>query len=759
MANAALMAALHVVGGILIVVDFLLWIITLGPLWMILKKMNLPSSWASINGVANINGELDPSGVWHANLAVQRGKLSESPYPGEVTTIWQLLERSYRLFSAKEAQGIRPVLRTQKDEGYRFEAKVFGETQWRTYGELGALAKAFGAGLRALGVEPQPEGDFEALQGKFKILMYEDTCADWAACAHGAFSQAMVVATCYATLGAEAVVDSVNEGSVSVLVCNRKAVKKMLESAKSMPCLEAIIYLDNSCTVAECKEKLDVDGGSIKVMSFQEVVELGKSKPLPPTQPKPESVAVLMYTSGSTGKAKGVKVRHSQLLATVAACNDQFNSILSPSGETYIGYLPLAHILELTAETVFYGMGHRIGYADPKTLLAGPEKCYPIGGLEEFGPTLMAGVSKVWETIKKGAEAKLAKSGPVPQFLFKVALRMKKAALRSQRYTPLFDLLVFRKFKSMIGGCMKFTLSGGGAISADVQEWVRTAFGCPLVQGYGLTETCGASCIQHPFDPVVGIAGSVLSSVEFTLHSEPEITDNNGKPYLATDTEHADGQPCQGRGEVWIRGPGVTSGYYRMPEQTAEDFDKEGWFHTGDIGIFTPLGQLKIVDRKKNLVKCKGGEYVALEQMNTTYNMADIVNTEAGGVCSYADHSIDRPVVLVQVRFDRLAALAEEAGVDAKEASAAHGAGNAGGKEVQALCRNSKVMAALKAKLDPVAKAAQLAPLMHAIAAMAVVEPWTPDNGCMTPTNKMKPKDVWKKHANDLEILKKLATK
>ena len=87
-----------------------------------------------------------------------------------------------------------------------------------------------------------------------------------------------------------------------------------------------------------------------------------------------------------------------------------------------------------------------------------------------------------------------------------------------------------------------------------MQEWVRTALDCPLVQGYGLTETCAGTTIQMPDDLSIGIAGTPLSSIEITLHSEPDITDANGNPYLATDTVHATGEACAGRGEVWIKG-------------------------------------------------------------------------------------------------------------------------------------------------------------------------------------------------------------
>mmetsp|Transcript_8270 Transcript_8270/g.17982 ORF Transcript_8270/g.17982 Transcript_8270/m.17982 type:complete len:749 (-) Transcript_8270:100-2346(-) len=744
--NMGLQVALHLMGLLLVIIDFLLWVITLGPIWMIQGYLSVPNRWSQPFESARINEKLPASAVWRAPKSIEDGGLLTSPFPTEkLETLYDLMARAYKLYADREAQGVRPLLSWRKDDGFRFPAKVFGPTQWRTYKELGDLAKAFGSGLRALGVDPQGQGDFNDLTGKFKILMYEDTCAEWMVCAQGAFTQDVVVATAYATLGTEAVVHAVNEGAVSVIVCNRKNAETMANASKSMPSLEAVIYTDYGCTPEEITAKVVVAGASVKILSLDEVLEMGKAKPMEPTPPKGDSVAVLMYTSGSTGNPKGVIVRHRQMLAVVGACKAQFGCLLNDSGETFIGYLPLAHILELTAEMYFYGTGNRIGYADPKTLLAGPERAYPTGALEDFRPSLMAGVPKVWETIKKGAEVKVAKSGAVKSFLFKLALKVKKAAILQHRYTPLFDLLVFKKLKQTLGGNMKFCLSGGGSISGEVQEWVRAAFSCPCIQGYGLTESCGATTIQHPHDVSIGIAGSVLPCVEIALHSEPDITDSNGKPYLCTDAMHADGTDCEGRGEVWIRGNNITSGYYKMPKVTAEEFDKDGWFHTGDIGMMSLAGQLKIVDRKKNLVKLKGGEYVALEMMNIAYNNADIINVDAGGVCAFADHDIDRPVVFAQCKAKELTELAAEAGVT--------------GKEGTELCRDPKVMAAVKAKLDPAAKAAKLPALMHAIAVMPVLEPWTAQNGCLTATSKLVPKAVFKLHAEDLKVLKSLATK
>lgn len=744
-ANPFMVAVLTVLGGILTLLDLIVWVLTLGPIWMILKMTKTRSTWARPVNEIEINGSLPASAVWRSMEAIENGDFSVSPYPAEgVDTLYRVMERSWKRYADRKAQGNRPLLSWRTDEGFKFPAKVFGQTQWRTFRDMEKLSKAFGCGLRKLGLGPQTEGDFDNLSGKFSILMYEDTCGDWMICAHGAFTQNIVVATCYATLGIESVIHAVKEGGISIIVCNRKAVADVLKHAASMPTLEAIIYTDYLCTPEESSQKLSVQS-SVKVYSLHDIFSLGEANKIEASPPKPSSVAVVMYTSGSTGTPKGVVIRHSALVAVMAGCSDLFQAVIDDmeGAEMYLGYLPLAHILELVAEMTWFCLGVPVGYADPKTLLSGPEKCYPTGGLEEFKPTCMAGVPKVWETIQKGATSKIEKSSPIVQFLFTLAMKMKKQAVKQHRYTPVFDLLVFKKFKAMVGGRLKFALSGGGAISADVQEWVRAAFGCPMIQGYGLTETCAASSIQHPFDLAVGVAGSPLNSTEVTLHSEPEITDSNGNPYLATDTVHSDGTPCCGRGEVWFRGPSLSSGYYKNPKLSAEEFGKDGWFHTGDIGLFTPEGQIRVVDRKKNLVKLKGGEYVALELMNVTYNAADIVNADAGGVCCFGDHSIDRPVAIVQCKLKELQALAASVGVT--------------GKDDAAMCRDPKVMAAVTAQLGKVAKAAGLPALMHVTAVMPTVDPWTTANGCLTATSKLVSKEVYKRYAQDLETLKAMA--
>ena len=164
----------------------------------------------------------------------------------------------------------------------------------------------------------------------------------------------------------------------------------------------------------------------------------------------------------------------------------------------------------------------------------------------------------------------------------------------------------------------------GGPLHSEIQTFIRAAFGIPLVQGYGLTETTAGLSIQADDDIRSGIAGVPLPCCEVKLLSCPDISDKASLPYMSTDTVDNEGNPIFGRGEILVKGLNIGVGYYMMPEKTKEDFDADGFFHTGDIGQFMNDGSLRIVDRKKNLVKLKGGE-VGIVKDNITTNSLTIL--------------------------------------------------------------------------------------------------------------------------------------
>ena len=228
--------------------------------------------------------------------------------------------------------------------------------------------------------------------------------------------------------------------------------------------------------------------------------------------------------------------------------------------------------------------------------------------------------------------------------MFDDLLRWKIRLQRVGLDTPISNLLFRAISKQVFGGRLRFGVTGGGPISASLQEFCWTCFGCPLIQGYALTETCVGGCFQTMDDKRVSVVGPPVPCVEIMLASEPDIQDSAGLPYLHTDTQDDNGNPIIGRGEICFRGPCLSSCYYKLPVETAEAFDEEGWFHSGDIGQFTADGVIQIVDRKKNLVKLRGGEYVRVESMEVAFGQSPFVST----ACMVANGDMDTPLAIVK---------------------------------------------------------------------------------------------------------------
>ena len=255
----------------------------------------------------------------------------------------------------------------------------------------------------------------------------------------------------------------------------------------------------------------------------------------------------------------------------------------------------------------------------------------------------------------------------------------------------------------------------------------------------GLTETCAGISIQATEDFRGGIAGVLIPSIECKLVSTPDVGDKAGQPYLSTDRYDVEGNPIFGRGEIVVRGYNISSGYYMEMEKTKEEFRADGWFHTGDIGQFMEDGSLRIVDRKKNLVKLKGGEYIALEKMEMTYGNSDFVDAVHGGICCYGDGELDRPVALMQ--------LSEPV---AMKWAKAHGVSGSF-EEVKG---SKGLYDAVMADMLEQHKRSDLSHLEKLIAIVFLTDPWTPENGCLTAANKLQRREVIKQFEKEFNAVK-----
>lgn len=200
------------------------------------------------------------------------------------------------------------------------------------------------------------------------------------------------------------------------------------------------------------------------------------------------------------------------------------------------------------------------------------------------------------------------------------------------------------------------------------------------------------------------------------------------------------GNAVWGRGEIACRGGNVTSGYYMMPDKTEEVFTDDGWFYTGDIGQFMADGSIRIVDRKKNLVKLKSGEYVALEKMEAVYGNSSFVDAIAGGICCYADGDMDRPVALFQLND-----------VVAMKWAKANGVSG----DFSAVMKSKELYNAVMQSFKEEHAKSDLSHIEKLQAVSMLNSPWTPENGCLTAANKLQRRVVIDSFTKEFEEVKK----
>lgn len=330
--------------------------------------------------------------------------LLETNYQDDANTVFDVVYKNCQRFGDAPAQLSRKFIELKKlKETDRFPSKIYDKDnstiETITYSQFAVNIRNFGAGLRAMGMEPVPKmkkgQQFDDLKGNFKMVIFEDTCRQWSTALHGAFSQSMTVATCYATLGEEAVITAVNETESSTLFLNWKKAARFAELSDRMPSLKYIIA--STYEMSE-SDKVPKGNNKIAILSSDDVLELGEKnvKNFSINPPSPSDIAVLMYTSGSTGKPKGVMMPHSCLVASISGMRVEIN--VRELQECYVSYLPLAHVLAMQCENAMYASGAKVCYTDPREL----PKSMPI-----YGPTLHAGVPKVWDLFKNGLLSKL----------------------------------------------------------------------------------------------------------------------------------------------------------------------------------------------------------------------------------------------------------------------------------------------------------------------------------------------------------------
>ena len=225
-------------------------------------------------------------------------------------------------------------------------------------------------------------------------------------------------------------------------------------------------------------------------------------------------------------------------------------------------------------------------------------------------PTVFPSVPRLYNKIYAKIKSSLGEATGCKKWLIERALTSKQYYLTERSQAAYkhscYDSLIFSKVAKILGGRVKLMITASAPISKEVLELLKLAFCCPILEAYGLSETSGPVTLTREEDPISGSIGGPMQHVAIRLKDLPELD------YRITDKPFP-------RGEICVRSPCVTAGYFMRPEKTAEAIDNEGYLVTGDVGVIYPNGTIRILDRSKNIFKLSQGEYVAPEKVENIF--------------------------------------------------------------------------------------------------------------------------------------------
>ncbi|MDH4132283.1 MAG: long-chain fatty acid--CoA ligase, partial [Gemmatimonadota bacterium] len=463
-------------------------------------------------------------------------------------------------FGALDRFGHKPVFMRMKRDG-----------AWREISYAAALeqVQCIAAGLRELGIS----------SGSNVALLSENR-PEWAMVDYACLTIHCADVPVYPTLPAGQISYILRDsGSVALFVSSKLQLDKVLtlRSPDVLPALKHIIAMDPDAT-------------GPGVMPLEDLIRRGRAALAKypgwrkeAMQIRPEEVATLIYTSGTTGDPKGVMLTHGNITSNVV---NAIKVLQTREDDECLSFLPLSHILErMAGHYLMLYTGVLVNYAQSIDTVA--------ADMVERRPTVMLSVPRLYEKIYARV-VEGASASPLKKRIFTWA-RAAGEAWADYRLAgkpvpagvgvrkAIADKLVFSKLQARTGGRLRFFVSGGAPLSAEIAKFFYAA-GLPIYEGYGLTETSPVITVNTESHVRMGSVGRPIPGIEVRIAPD---------------------------GEILTRGPHVMKGYYNKPEATAETIDPEGWLHTGDIGLFDADGYLLITDRKKDIIVTAGGKNIA----------------------------------------------------------------------------------------------------------------------------------------------------
>ncbi|HET7754660.1 MAG TPA: long-chain fatty acid--CoA ligase [Anaeromyxobacteraceae bacterium] len=448
--------------------------------------------------------------------------------------------------------------------------------QWveTTWGELARRTRAVSDGLAALGVR---KGD--------RIAILGETHTEWIIADLGIMGAAAITVPVYQSLKAHDIQYILADSGARFILCDSDVqAAKIREIRDRCPALEGIIRLDNGAPKDASERTLaEIEKLGSELAKQQEGAHAARLATLSLDEP-----ACFLYTSGTTGNPKGVVLTHGNWVYEAEAVH---RAAVLADGHLVLMFLPMAHSFAKVVEAAWFKLGFSVAFVESLDRI--------VDNAGEVRPTAMPAVPRIFEKAYNTVVSKGVATPGLKGKLFKWAMdgldQWVAAKERGQEIPPPLGLrvgkkLVFPKVGKTLGerfgGRMQIFISGGAPLSPKI-AWFFQNVGFVVLEGYGLTETSAATCVNRPGKVKIGTVGPALPGTELKIAPD---------------------------GEILIRGGGVMKEYYNNPGATAEALEG-GWFHSGDIGELDADGYLRITDRKKDIIVTAGGKNVAPQNL------------------------------------------------------------------------------------------------------------------------------------------------
>ena len=620
----------------------------------------------------------------------------------------------------------------------------YGKYIWKTHEEIYQISQYFLYGTTKYHLFNEILVNDESIGGEKKMKfmgIYSRNREEWLIGSFGCQMDSITIVTLYDTLGKNSIEYILNQTELTTIMAETRNFEKILDMKENNKFGKVQNIISLHCNEKDPKlndttEKLKKLG--LNIIPYEDIIRTGKEceekkdeiikKKFEPV--KEDEVFLICYTSGTVDNPKGAMVTpYSLVLATNVMYTIGFH--LSEADRIY-SFLPLAHIMEQLIFSVCLVFGTATGFSSGSTSRL-------LEDLQHLKPTYFCAVPRVYEKVYHTILEEVEKKGQKVKKLFDTAIKVKIE--NYEKYGTLehgyYDMIFFNRIRNMFGGELEWMLSGGASLQHGILQAMKVMVKCPLVQGYGQTENAGSALLNSIYDTVSGTTGGVQNTTELKLVDLPDYD------YYSTDINPNTGLN-EPRGEICFRGKTLFKGYFKNIEETKNIIDEDGWLHSGDVGvILTGNGNaIKIIDRVKNLFKLSQGEYVAPDRVQNILGNSKYVNQ----IFIYGESSYSFPIALI---YPELSACLEYL------KSIKNGSDNVEYDKLKIadIADNKSLINEIIRDCTVIGKKNDLKGFELPQRIMLITEPFSLGNNLLTPTLKLKGKEIKKKYNDEIKQL------